>query len=481
MKLDRNGSLKSLLEYNEDRKTIKSDQYILPDNLNFSVFSITFLDCIQIEDSNRLKKRLLKTVSQYKHIPYKDPSRELRQSFDKFDSAYKTTSWGNLFDNSTKGSEELDLIDRISYGYIKGEESHFILTYTVYPSKKFQALFDQSLRTEVTKESEIIFKSFKQIIKNKKLSTSVSFRYKKPSYWTEKILNEINFQLKSKVLSGLKFGIFNSRNDVLFPRIITFEYDKNEFASYKNDLFQKLNINRHEHYSNCDTIFTLKDVDYSKTPSASIELFFPLKSDEEKRKDQFNDTSQLSVSYTQAIAPLWMVMNVASLNKQNLISLQRKIFVYIRKNKVSMFLNKAIKLKNKLLLEWIEFERLREDFSTKFFSNDLLIFNGIPDAKNAPRSEEEEPAEYKMSLARYSKYLSLDIKKSFEKLLDLFKHVSEDNSVRANMQLQRLLLWIAIIGVVLAIYGTNSEWFNLWIKNYLSRLDVQIPRTPTQN
>ena len=75
MKLDRNGSLKSLLEYNEDRKTIKSDQYILPDNLNFSVFSITFLDCIQIEDSNRLKKRLLKTVSQYKHIPYKDPSR----------------------------------------------------------------------------------------------------------------------------------------------------------------------------------------------------------------------------------------------------------------------------------------------------------------------------------------------------------------------------------------------------------------------
>jgi hypothetical protein len=479
LKLDRNSFLKSHIIFGEKRNVPRLMKSTIPDDPNLKIYSISLLDCIENEDSGQLRNRLIKVVSKYKGgFLSEEPSKKLKKAFDKFDSAYKTTSWGNIFFNDTKDNDELDLIDGISYSYVKGAQSHFVLNYTLYPSKKFNSLLKESFKAEISEESVIVFKSLKQMFKTKRLFSSISYNVKQPNYWTEKLLKEISFQAKTHIIKEVKLGIFNRKNDLLFPRIVTFEYDPVEFTSYSDEFLNVLGVNRQDHYKASDIIFTLNNSDYSKSFPNSMELFFPYKSEEEKRKDQFNNVSYLSDNFISAIAPFWLLINISSLNKQKIIDLRKKTFLYIRKNRVTIFLKKAIKLKNRLSLNWISFERIRKDFSTGIFKSQLRFY-GIPDALNAPLVAGTKPQEFKEALTNYCSYTSTDIKKSFEEILELFKHNSEDNTIRANMRLQRLLFVIAMLGIILAIYGANSSWFNSWIEYYLNSWEIEIPKVPT--
>ena len=479
LKFDRNEFLKSHIAFGEKIKISRIADSTIPDNPNLNAFSITLVDCVENEDSVKLRNRLIKVVSKYKGgFLSEEPSKKLKKAFEKFDSAYKTTSWGNIFYNDLKDNDEIDLIDGISYSYVKGAQSHFVLNYTLYPSEKFKALFKESLKAEITEESVIVFKSLKQMLKTKRLFSSISYNVKQPNYWTEKLFNEISFQAKTHIIKEVKLGVFNKRND-LFPRIVTFEYDPVEFNSYGDELLNILGVNRHDRYTDSDIIFTLNNSDYSKSFPNSMELFIPYKSDEEKRKDQFNNVSYLSNNYVIAIAPFWLLINISSLNKQKIIDLRKKTFMYIRKNRVTIFLKKAIKLKNRLSLDWINFERIRKDFSTGIFKSQLN-FHGIPDAYNTPIILGAKAQEFKEALTSYASHTSKDIKRSYDEILELFSHISEDNTIRANMRLQRLLFVIAILGIILAIYGANSSWFNSWIEYYLNNWDIKIPKVPTE-
>jgi hypothetical protein len=48
------------------------------------------------------------------------------------------------------------------------------------------------------------------------------------------------------------------------------------------------------------------------------------------------------------------------------------------------------------------------------------------------------------------------------------------------MLLQRLLLFIAKIGILLSIYGANSHCFNSLIQFYLNNWAIKIPNAPTE-
>ena len=478
LKLDRNIQLKSMTASGLKSSLFKPKDSKIPNEPNLNIHSITLLDCIENEDAVQIRNLLTKVVSKYNdRYPSEEPSVIIKKAFEKFDSEYKTTSWGRIYYNNLKDNEEIDLIDGVSYNYVKGAQSHFVLYYTLYPSEKFKSLFKESLKAETTEKFVIIFNSLKQIVKTKRLFSAIKHKVKKDGFWTDKLLKEINFQAKTRLIKGVKLGFFNKHID-LFPTIITFEHDSSEFNTYCEELLNVLNVNPQDHYRYSDIIFTLNNSDYSKSFLNSIEIFIPFKSYEEK-KDPFNDVSFLSSFYICAIAPYWLLINVSSFNKQKIIEHRKKTFLYIRKNRVSIFLKKVIKLKNDLSLDWINFERIRKDFSAEIFKHQLKSL-GIPDAHNTPIINGANTEEFKEALISYAAHTSMDIKKSYDEILELYKYIGEDNTTRANMRLQRLLVFIAIIGILLAIYGANSNWFNSWIKFYLNNWDIKIPKAPTE-
>ncbi|MRT94147.1 hypothetical protein [Ancylomarina sp. 16SWW S1-10-2] len=446
----------------------------IPKNPNFNVHSITFLDCVELEDYKKLENRLIKITSKYKGREFSiDPNIDISKAFKKFDSDYNTISFGHLYHNDTKGNEELDLIDGISYGYVKGAKSHLVMTYTITPSDKFHSLFRQSINEEITSESEINFKSIKQIIKTKQLISSIGNKYKNSEYWIEALFNEISFQFKTEVISNLNLGVFNLNNEILFPRITSFEYEPNEFKSYQNEIFDKLNISRPNLYSGSNVILSLTNVDYSRKTSFGLEIFIPNNTDVEK--EPFNHISFLSKNYMQAIASYWILINLSCLRKQDIVELRKRTFKYFRKNKISLFLRKVISLKNNLTLNWISFENIRKDFTADTFKYILNKFE-VPDSHNSPWDKEVKPYEFKESLVQLTEGTSSDIKKSYEEILELHSHIVEDNSLRASMRLQKILLIIALIGIILTLYGANSEWCNSWIEYFLNKLNIRIPR-----
>ncbi len=479
LKFDRNNFLKSYILFGERGDVLNFENSAIPDDPQINTFSITLIDCIENEDADQIKNRLINVVSKYKGgFLTEDPSIKIKKAFEKFDSEYKTTSWGSIYYNDLKDNHEIDLIDGISYDYIKGAQSHFVLCYTLYPSEKFKSLFKESLKTKISEESVINFKSFKQMIKTKRLFASISRNAKHRGYWTEKLFNEINFQAKTHLIKEVKLGVFNKQKE-LFPRIVTFEIDPAEFNTYSNELLNILNVNPQDNYRYSDIVFTLNNSDYSKSFANSLELFIPYKSEEQKQADPFNDVSYLSNNYISAIAPFWLLINISSLNKQKIIDHRKKTFIYIRKNRVTIFLKKVITLKNRLSLDWISFERIRKDFSTEIFKGQLK-FLGIPDAHNTPIIQGANAQEFKETLNNYATYTSNDIKNSYDEILELYTHISEDNSTRANMRLQKRLFYIALLGIILAIYGANNNWFNSWIEFYLNIWDIKIPKAPTK-
>lgn len=476
LKLDRNKYLKGHIHFEENRQNPKLKKSKIPENPNLNVYNITFLDCIDLEDSQKLKNRLIKLISRYKgDFMSGDPHEELNTKFEKFDSEYETISYGHLFHNDTKANKELDLIDGITYGYVKAAQSHFVITYTINPSDKFKRLFKQSIDQETTLESEINFKSIKQIIKTKRLFSSIGLKFKTPEYWVEKLFNEITFQFKTEVVSNLKIGIFNLSDKVLFPRITSFEYDPIEFKDYEGEIFNRLHISKHNMYTGSDIIFSLKNVDYSKKSSNGLEMFIPYKTNDEKEKDPFNAISYLSSTYMQAIASYWTLINLSCLREQDIVELRNKTFKYIRRNKISLFLRKVIRLKNNLTLNWISFERIRKDFSNDIFKH-LLYAHEIPDTFNSPRLQGTQPDEFKKSLIHLTETKSNNIKNSYEEILELHSHIGKDNLLRASMKLQRFLFIIALIGIILTLYGSNSDWCNSWIEYCLNKVDIKIPR-----
>lgn len=479
LKLNRNKIIKSIIASDKRNNSHRIKDSTIPNDPNLNTYSITLVDCVEMEDSVKLRNRLIKVVSKYKGgFLSEEPSKKIKKAFEKFNSEYNTTSWGNIFYNDLKDNEEIDLIDGISYSYIKGAQSHFVLYYTLYPSEKFKTLFKKSLKAEISEESVIIFNSLNQMIKTKRTISSINFKVKQRGYWTEKLFKEIIFQAKKHIIKDVKLGVFNKQND-LFPRIITFEYDPLEFNIYGDELLNILSVYPQDQFKFSDIVFTLNNSDYSKSFPNSMELFIPFKTEEEEKNDPFNNVSYLSGNYIGAIAPFWLLINISSLNKQKIIDHRKKTFLYIRKNRVSIFLKKVIKLKNKLTLDWINFERIRKDFSTGIFKSQLKFF-GIPDAHTTLIIKGANPREFKEALNSFATNSSNDIKNSYDEILELYTHISEDNTTRANMRLQRWLIYIALIGILLAIYGANSNWYNSWIQYYLNIWDINIPKAPTE-
>ena len=66
---------------------------------------------------------------------------------------------------------------------------------------------------------------------------------------------------------------------------------------------------------------------------------------------------------------------------------------------------------------------------------------------------------------------------SYGELNQVCKDVNENNMLQANMRLQRILLWLALIGTILTIYGANSQYCNAKLLlgwNYLMSIGYYI-------
>lgn len=459
LKLDKNESIKEACfpELRPFRNVLNID---FPEDPKLEVHSITFIDSVEIEHAQKLEHRLRRVTSRYKSAElFGEPGEKLRKTFAGFES-FKTIVTGKFFRNSTKDNEELDLIDGITFGFIKCEQSHIVMTYTVHPSKKFHELFKHSLRTSSDEDHVINFNPLKTIIKTKRLYWSIGYMVKLYGHETERLFDEINYQFKLKVANSLKLGFYNRKKRLLFPQIVAFEYDQNEFSNLKKEYLNHFDISLHDQYDFGDITLSLRTM-HSETLARSMEMFFPRVEKGYEAHNYDKHVGYISDKFISAVAPTWLLANVSSFYKQDVISLRKQTYRRIGKKRIGLFLRRAIKLRHKLTIDWISFERLRKDLSGNLIQNQL---GAIPNAVNPINTSNGKKEEFKIELLKHTVYLSNGVKTAFEEILEQYRHINDENAFRANMRLQRILFVFVIIGTLLTLYTANSAWFNEWLK-----------------
>ena len=91
LKLDKNEFLKSHISLGKNR--IVHTKSTMPVNPNLNLYSISFFDCTEIEDTQKFKDRLIRIASKYSGgLLSEKPARKINKVLDNFDTTYKTLS-----------------------------------------------------------------------------------------------------------------------------------------------------------------------------------------------------------------------------------------------------------------------------------------------------------------------------------------------------------------------------------------------------
>lgn len=454
LRLNKNEMIRYTVEEHGGKRRLPFKKEI-PKNPEIEPYAITLFDIVEFDELISMKKKLVRVLSRFKGGTFaKDAVHEVDRALKQLKDSYKTISYGNIYYNNLKDNGNVELIDAISYGYVKGLQSHMIMTYIIYPSKKFKDYFKQAINEDIRDESEIIFNSLKKIFQGRRAIASVHHKPIYPGKLVYQFIDEINYQFKKEIISEFNCGLFNSDSKMLFPSIVTYDYDVEKTKDYFDEIINRLRIIDWNLYSKDSIFFHFPD-NFSK----SLELFIPRPSSPEKQKDPFSSVSYINENYVSALSPFWTLLNISEYYKPPFIELRRKVFKYLKENSDSIFLKCTLKLRSELNLKWWQLERISKDFSSLIYNNHLS-YSGIPKLENKPRIPGAKPNEFKEDIIQVTKNTTEELLDTFEELNSTFKRISEDNIARANMRLQSVLLGIAILAILLTIYGANSNWFN---------------------
>ncbi|MCU0439487.1 MAG: hypothetical protein MUC49_16460 [Raineya sp.] len=460
LKLDKN----IFIKYYVNKEIKLTEENKIPENPAIIPYSLTFCDVFDFENFLKEKNTFIKLFSQYKTgWPAKKPREEIDKCFVGLENAYKTVAFGEMYYNNLQGVANVDLIDGISYKYIKGEQSKIILIYEIYPSQKFKDLFKKIFKLQMQEKYQILLSPLIDVFKFKKIKAYTSTQYTFPSIHFQILFDEVNYQLKKYIVKDLKKGVFGNKKRVLFPSIVTFEYEADKTAEYMEDILLKLGISNMTIYSKDTTMIYLPD-----NQLESMMMFISKHKDNESESQiekSLASVSYLSGSYLNAVLPFWASLGIIEFFKSKYVMFRKEIYTYLSHNKDSIFLSKAIRIKKEFNLYFLQLKVIKKDFSSKIY-NYYLNNKDFPDLENKQRTQNK----FKQEIVKNRDYSISELMKSFEEIEETFKSISNDNLVKANMRLQKILLLMSSLGALLTIYGANAKWFNEKLYNLVKHL-----------
>jgi hypothetical protein len=475
LKLDSDYFIKGHIEYYKKGGHSTFSNSLSQDH-SFTPLRFSFFDIIPLEHSKTFKQNFISLATTYKAAFMMKKAGEVSKIFDDFESHYKSVSWGHFYTNDIRKNKEIDLIDFITFNYIKGPQSTFVVEYDVTPSEKFRNLFKEFLAKDEEVRHVINFNSLKTLFKSKRLTNTLTSSFLGSNYFTRRLIQDLNYQVKSFFGSKLELGLFFKSKNYLYPCISIFEAPKNDFLASKEDFYSALGTGEWDNFitDSNDLIFNLPRIQLSKRPFENLTIIFL--NEEEKPKDTLHSTGFLSDQYIKAIAPLFCSLNYSCLCQTFLASQRSQTFKYFNRNKDSLFLKEAIKLKYQITANWLTLSLITNDYKSTIFKNQLHS-TGIP---KMLRKASHNNDDFKDYLWNYTQNSNNEILNEYEEIRTVFGQISEDNVTRSNMKIQRILFWITIVGVFIAIYSTNTEYFNNWGKYFLRHFfDLEVPSSPS--
>jgi hypothetical protein len=474
MKLNRNWMIRSHIHEKKIGRHLAASLTDKLEPIELDPFQITLIDVYPTHEQKKFKKRFASFLNSHKRYGFdSQPERKLDELIDSFDS-YKGIAWGSIFHNDFKNNNELDLIDRVQYSYIKGPSSSFLILFRVTPSDIYKKLFKRALEVEPYDQHTFKYYNLTQTWRNKRILATISGKPVYPNKYVTKVLNELKFQFQKLAKKGVKMGTYTCSKKYLYPSISTYEFSGvTDLTNWKN-LEPYLRIDFRDFYKTKDSRYAVNYPypDLVKEPSYDVIALYPKLDEEQERKDSWNTTYNLSRLLVDGIAANWMFTNECVRHRTQLSTLDKSISKYSNSKQDSVFLKRTLDLSKKLTYKWYSLNRFGTDFSHRVFNR----YHDIPDYFNdSLKSIKGEELVLTKEVTRSTKYIFDETMKTYDNLLSYFKVLSQDNQTRSSMRLQAILLVIAIIGTIVAL--ATSDYIMPFLKPVLEKwLDIEFPK-----
>src|SRR5690606_25584694 len=130
------------------------------------------------------------------------------------------------YSNNMRNVGHLDLIESVAFYYIKGPHSTFILEYRIIPTKKFSKIFSKLLTADNKEDKVLKFNGLKEFKRSKRIVKGISSGIFRSSALLKRLVQDLNYQVKSKIGKRLAVGYYQNFSDHLYPCISFFEVEK---------------------------------------------------------------------------------------------------------------------------------------------------------------------------------------------------------------------------------------------------------------
>jgi hypothetical protein len=328
----------------------------------------------------------------------------------------------------------------------------------VIPSDKFHCTATEILNTNIIPADVPWLFPLKDIIKQKRFIRG----FKAPGFPKEQAFNslveDLIYQVKKEFLSN--FNGFYSNTSKTNPHILVFNSkDQLSFEDYKIGFGLFSTRPCDIYYNEALNFYIINKAKYEKSNCLYVI------GDLDSFPDEFNqDKILIHIGLSNTLYPSWILLNYfRDLNNQ-ITTLRKTVYSFIHKNNHQF--NEQIKIQTrlsrmKILVNRINIEFNDDNIDHYINSEDFNLKLMIP--VNNSWGKDQTFYAY---LNRLFKYYTKEIKSQIIEIEDYFKEISSINLIRINMRMQFFILFVSILGLILALSNIDKlvSLFNYLIK-----------------
>lgn len=463
------------------------DIFNLPESERYNYTDIKlkeliYFDAIDIDNFDSIENKLISKFSNKQKGLFDISDEELKKTLSKIKNSFDTISNGKLFSINFKKikSEKSDLISFANLSYTKTNESYFILKITIFPSEKFEKIFQKIINDDFTALRVPHYLSYLNILKKRRFIKHETFIPNLKVHNLRVLLNDLNFQIKGNITKHINGYFHSSSHSNALPCIEY--YEVGNINDMKNDIklqdIFETDYNNH-HFALNDNKVEIYFSDYYRKEQTLIQIL------KEKRHGSKLDVSPKDTTDYSNLET-YCILNSLSfpcvfqgiLNEQlkNHNKLKREIYDFGKNvnkpsfyNRFFFFLHnkKYIQLKQKLSQILISIKR----YESEFTNQRIALYTREFDLRNFMKFSDQKQKTNENLLQVIIKDFNYQIKDLDSKTKgtnEIFKTIEELNSYRTNLFLQLISL---LIGILAFIFTFNKiKTFFIDIINYLQNI-----------
>lgn len=449
----------------------------IPELINYTKIklnTIHFYEVLEIDEFEKFEKHILKLVKSKanRKASFFISSTSVgntKKSLASIKTSFDTITFGHFFSLNFKDNSnpEYALLDHLTFSYIKTHESYFIINLEIKPSALFHEYFKKIVSGEAGFIDYPYYNNIISILKGKWAQKYWTMGYVKGGNM-ENLFKDLNYQAQNFLRDNFRGIFLKASKKYYLPSIETFivtnldEFNKDRglgeyFESRQNQIFT-------DEKKETEIIFPQSDKDAYHHNSIKIIFQKPENTKEESSGLEYGAERE----FMQSLATPWILINILNLYWDNIASLKRKVYDFIKRNSKKNWINRVFRLFKirriiQLKYDLAKYRVIFTRFENEFNPEKLSIYTHRGELSEFRQKGSDKPEK---NLHNYFqnrvKFPLTRLDKEIKIINENFTRIEEINSFRTNLFLQYASILLSLLALIFTFDKVKVICIAIW-------------------